>query len=128
MSQGEFINMAFNAAILLAAAVGAWGVLTGKAQKSEVGPQPFEVSVKDKPLTAAGHDALCGPLHQRVSVLENDVRAIRTKMEADKHEIIKSGEERVSHLHRRLDSLKDDIAAQPAQVVALLKNTKNLIP
>lgn len=128
MSQGDFIVMAIGVVVLLGNGVTAWAVLTGKGQKRELGPQPFEVTMKEKPLSVAGHEALCGPLHKRVGVLEEDVRAIRAKMDLDKHEIIQSGEERVSHLHCRIDGLKDDIAAQPAQIVALLKNTKGLIP
>jgi hypothetical protein len=56
-----------------------------------------------------------------VGTLENDVRVIRLKMEADKHEIINSGSERVKDLHRRIDGI-------PGQVIALLKDTKGLIP
>lgn len=90
-------------------------------------PQPVHAVLDEKIMTVPMHDAACGPLHARVGVLECDVRAIRHKMETDKHEIIQAGEERVAHLHRRIDGLKDDIAAQPAQIVALLKNTKELI-
>jgi hypothetical protein len=95
-------------------------VLTGKSQKRDLGPQPFSVALEKEPLTVTAHKELCGPLHQRVGVLENDVRMIRHKMEADKQEIIQSGEDRVKELHRRLDGL-------PHQVIALLKDTKGLI-
>ncbi len=101
--------------------------LRGEPDKREIGPQPFEVSLKDKALTHRDHEILCGPLHHRVVVLESDVRAIRHTMQKDKQEIIASGEERVSQIHRRIDELKNDINAAPARTVALLKDTKGLL-
>lgn len=120
MSQGEYISMGFYCLILLGNAATAWAVLSGKAQKRDLGPQPFDVRVKDRALTVKDHENLCGPLHQRVGVLESDVRGLRAKMESDKDEIIKSGEERVKSLHARIDGV-------PAQLIALLRDTKGLI-
>jgi hypothetical protein len=130
MNQGEFIVMGIGAIILLANGVTAWAVLTGKAAKRELGPQPFAVSMvdsKDKPLSVGGHDAICGPLHQRVGVLESDVRAIRLKMEADKREIITAGEDRMHEINLRLNQLATEIANAPAKTVAMLKDTKGLL-
>jgi polyhydroxyalkanoate synthesis regulator phasin len=98
-----------------------------KPEGREILGQPIKFTQEEKVMTEAAHIAACKPLHHRVDVLESDVRAIRAKMDLDKHEIIQAGEERVSHLHRRIDGLKNDIAAQPAQIVALLKDTKGLI-
>ena len=94
--------------------------LKGDGEARQVGPQPFEVTLREKGLTKADHDALCGPLHQRVGVLESDVRAIRKKMDADKNELLTAGEERAKDLHKRIDGI-------PHQVIALLKDTKGLI-
>lgn len=92
----------------------------GEGEKREIGPQPFEVRMHDVPLTLGGHREICGPLIRRVGALENDVRMIRLKMEADKTEIISAGEERAKDMHRRIDNL-------PHQIIALLKDTKGLI-
>lgn len=84
--------------------------LRGEAETRQIGPQPFEVNIKEKPLTQAGHDAICGPLHQRVGVLESDVRAIRLKMDADKSEIIDAGETRMRKIHERVDTVLHAVA------------------
>ncbi len=41
---GDFLLKAIGAMSFIASAVTAWAVLTGKRTKTEVGPQPFEVS------------------------------------------------------------------------------------
>jgi len=120
MNQGEFIVMGIGVLILLGNAFTAWAVITGKAQRRDLGPQPFEVTMQDKPLTKSGHEAICGPLHVRVGALENRTDRIERKMEEDKNEMLKAGEVRAKDLHRRIDGI-------PAQVIALLKDTKGLI-
>jgi hypothetical protein len=82
---------------------------------------------KDKPLSVGGHDAICGPLHQRVGVLESDVREIRLKMDTDKREIITAGEDRMHEINLRLNQLGAEIANAPAKTVAMLKDTKGLL-
>jgi len=117
---------------IMVGVVGALGILLGlysKARALEKSirtgdkielKQPVDVEIKERPMTVPMHEAACGPLHQRVSVLERDVRFIRAKMETDKQEIIGAGETRVVELHRRINGI-------PHEVIALLKDTKGLI-
>ena len=106
--------------VLIGNAFTAWSVITGKPQKRDLGPQPFEIEMRDKPLTVTAHADFCKPLHKRVGDLECDVRMMRLKMDADKHEIIAAGEDRATRIHARIDGI-------PAHVIALLKDTKHLI-
>ena len=91
-----------------------------KPEGREILGQPVKISIDDKLMTEGSHKAICGSLHHRVGALESDVRMIRLKMDADKNEIISSGEERAKDLHRRIDGL-------PHQIIALLKDTKGLL-
>ncbi len=90
--------------------------------------QPVDVAIKKDPLTRGEHEALCVPLHQRVTVLESDVREIRSQMKADKREIISAGDDRVAVLREELNDLRKDVNSAPARTVALLRDTKGLIP
>jgi hypothetical protein len=96
-------------------------------QKKSSLPQPLLTKEHKDAFTRADHDLLCNPLHQRVTVLEGDVRAIRLTMAADKNELLDAGEDRAKDIHRRIDDLKTEIAAAPARTVALLKDTKGLL-
>ncbi len=127
MNQGELLWSGVNIVILMGTLVTAWAVLTGKSQKRDLGPQPFSVALEKEPLTVNAHKELFGPLDQRVGVLESDVRMIRHKMEADKQEIIQAGEERLHEIRADIREVRKDMSAQPAQIVALLKNTKGLL-
>jgi hypothetical protein len=95
--------------------------LRGEAEPRHVGPQPFEVSIKEKPLSHSDHDALCGPLHQRVGILENDVRAIRLKMDADKTEIIAAGEMRAHAIHERINTVLSAVSEVRGEIKHLGK-------
>lgn len=124
MSDAANINPVFLKDLIIVVAVLAGvaaSVLTAwrasGAQKRVIMDQPLRTEAVERPLT---RDAV-GRLHRRVDVLEEDVKGIRSKMEADKLEIIKSGEDRASDLHRRMDAL-------PARVIALLRDTKGLLP
>ena len=90
--------------------------------------QPLRIVQDPQALTKAEHVEHCGHMERRVVALECRATLIERKMETDKTEIIKAGEERSIHIHNRINDLQTSIAAQPAQVVALLKNTKGLIP
>lgn len=120
MSQGDFIVMAFGVVVLISNVVTSWAVLTGKAQKRDLGPQPFEVSMTEGSLTVGLHREFCKPLQRRVTDLEVEVRTIKKKMELDKGEIIAAGEDRANALHTRIDGI-------PAKIIAILKDTKGLI-
>ena len=91
-----------------------------KPEGREILGQPIKFSMDEKVMTEGTHRAVYGSLHHRVGALESDVRMIRSKMDADKNEIISSGEERAKDLHRRIDGL-------PHQIIALLKDTKGLL-
>ncbi len=90
-------------------------------------PQPLLTKEHKDTFTRADHDLLCNPLHQRVTVLEGDVRAIRLTMAGDKKELLDAGDDRAKDIHKRIDDLKTEIAAAPAKTVALLKDTKGLL-
>ena len=102
---------------VVAMVVGA--VRSNRTQKREL-QQPVEVEMRDKAMTHGEHKAVCGALHDRVWTLEKRMRRVEDKMDADKQEIISSGEERAAAMHRRIDQI-------PAQVIALLKDTKGLL-
>lgn len=90
--------------------------------------QPVEIDLKERAMTHKDHEALCGPMGQRVSVLEGDVREIRSQMKSDKREIIKAGDDRVASLKDEINDLRHDVNSAPARTVALLRDTKGLIP
>lgn len=89
---------------------------SGGKQKRVIMDQPLRTEMVERPLT---RDAV-GRLHRRVDVLEDDVKCIRSKMEADKVEIIKAGEARAVEMYRRMD-------AMPGRMIAMLKDTKGLL-
>jgi hypothetical protein len=126
MNQGEFILMGLGVVILLGNAVTAWAVLTGKAGKREI-QQPLVIKSERELVSKRDHEETLQPIIARVSTLENEVRVIRLKMESDKMEIIEAGEGRLREIREELNDIRKDIAATPAQVIALLKNTKGLI-
>ncbi|MEI6492043.1 MAG: hypothetical protein WCO94_05805 [Verrucomicrobiota bacterium] len=107
---------------LMVAIIGAIGILIGlysKARALEKSirtgdkvelKQPVDVMLAAKPFTRDDHNAVCGPLHQRVGVLENDVRAIRSTMARDKSEIIDAGETRMRKIHERVDTVLHAVA------------------
>ncbi len=102
---------------VVALVVGA--VRANRTQKREL-QQPVEVEMRDKNMTHGEHKAVCGALHERVGTLEGRMRRIEDRMDQDKQQIIASGEERAVEMHRRIDGI-------PAQVIALLKDTKGLL-
>jgi hypothetical protein len=100
MSQGELLISAFGIVVLMGNVVTAWAILTGKGQKRNI-DQPFRVVAEDRVAT----ESALAPLNHRVGVLENDVRMLRGKMEADKNEIIAAGEERMRKIGERVDTV-----------------------
>ena len=89
--------------------------------------QPFRITQDPQVLTKAEHVEYVGHMDRRVVAVECRLNHMEHKMETDKTEIIRAGEERSIHIHNRINDLQSSIAAQPAQIVALLKNTKGLI-
>jgi len=76
-----------------------------KPEGREILGQPIKFTQEEKVMTEKAHQAVCGALHQRVGVLEGDVRAIRLKMDADKTEIIVAGEARALAIHDRINTV-----------------------
>ena len=128
--------------------------LNGNPSKVSI-QQPLRVVSDPQLLTKVEHIEHCAHMERRVVALERRAEQVERKMEADKSEIIKSGESRAIAIHNRIndidrmvgaidersqatdrnvisqghkiDDLKRDLSAQPAQIVALLKSTKGLI-
>jgi hypothetical protein len=91
---------------------------------TEISGQPLRFEMQKEPLTVEGHNAICGPLHRRVSVLESDVRAIRLKMDADKHELLAAGEERAHAIHERINVLISSVGELKGVVSEVAKRVK----
>ena len=126
MNQGEFILMGLGVVILLGNAVTAWAVLTGKAGKREI-QQPLRVQHEKELITKSEHVEHCAFMERRVFALEARADRIERKMETDKTEIIAAGAERLEELRTELREIRRDVQAAPAQMIAMLKNTKGLI-
>lgn len=90
----------------------------------EILGQPVRVALDEKVMTEKAHQAVCGSLHQRVGVLENDVRSIRIKMDADKSEIIDAGEDRAVKIHDRINVAIEKIGELKGQVTEIAKRVK----
>ena len=91
------------------------------AHRADAIPQPFMVREEDRPMTVAGHEAVCGALHGRVGTLEKRMVQVERKMESDKSEIIKSGEERAIKIHDRLNIAIEKIGELKGQMGELAK-------
>lgn len=74
--------------------------LSGKADEVSV-KAPLRVVTEHEQVTHLELD----PVVHRVVNLENEVRVIRLKMDADKNEILAAGDARASEINRRLDDL-----------------------
>lgn len=92
-----------------------------KPEGREILGQPLKVSVDDKVMTEASHRAVCGSLHHRVGALETDVRMIRMKMDADKTEIISSGETRAASIHDRINVVLAAVSEVRGEIKHLTK-------
>ena len=88
---------------------------------TELSNQPIHVAVDDKNMTVGEHAVKCGPLVKRVELLEGDVKEIRKKMETDKNEIIRSGEDRAIKIHDRVNLAIEKIGELKGQVGELAK-------
>lgn len=98
----------------------------GKSQERKV-QDPLNVRMTDTFVTRSAHQETCSHMERRVSALELRASSIERKMEADKTEIIEAGAQRLAELRAEIRDVRKDLAATPAQIVALLKNTKGLI-
>lgn len=100
---------------------------TGRATERKI-QQPLRIVQDPQALSKAEHIEHCSYMDRRVIALESRTDRIERKMETDKNAIIEAGEQRMINIHNRINDLQTALAHQPAQVVALLKNTKGLIP
>jgi len=120
MTDAQLLYAALGLIILIANAITAWSVITGKSAKREIGPQPFEIKTSKDLLTKDDHTQICQPLHHRVGHLENEVRAIRLKMDADKQEILASADITALRIHERIDDLQKTITADNREILRAL--------
>lgn len=104
-----------------------YDLVTGKGKERNI-QQPLRVVEDPRVLTKEEHVEHCSYMDRRVIALESRTDRIERKMETDKNAIIEAGEQRMINIHNRINDLQTALAHQPAQVVALLKNTKGLIP
>ena len=88
----------------------------GKIEKREIGPQPLRTKEDDTLMTVPMHEAACGPLHKRVDALEKDVRGLRFKMESDKAEIIRAGEDRAKAIHDRINVVIEKVGEMRGEI------------
>lgn len=86
-------------------------------QKRVIMDQPLKTEEVERPLS---RDSVAH-LHRRVDSLESDVKTIKQKMESDKIEIIQSWRDEARDMNLRIDGV-------PARTIALLKDTKGLLP
>ena len=111
MSPAELLYTGLGVLILVSQAVGAWFLLTGRASKSEVGPQPFEVREAEDALTRREHSLTCGHIDRRVTALETRADRLERRMDDDKKEIIASGKDSEAGIHSRLNDVDRKVAA-----------------
>jgi len=97
--------------------------MSGKTKERTI-QQPLHTVTEEKPMTVPMHEAACSPLHHRVGALESDVRMIRLKMDADKNEIISSGEERAVAIHNRINVAIEKLGELKGQVTEVAKRVK----
>lgn len=82
--------------------------------------QPLRTVTEKELLTKHEHDAHCGHMERRVLALEARTERIESKMEEQKDVLLQTAERQAKDLHRRIDAV-------PSQVIALLRDTKDLI-
>lgn len=97
MTQGEWIMTALAVLSALGHASTGWFILTGRAGKRDVGPQPFEVKATVIYASKEDHDRLA----RKVEVLEKEVRINHA-------EALQKGEERAQRIETTIrDSLME---------------------
>jgi hypothetical protein len=84
-------------------------------------PQPVRVTKEPEFITTEAHERDRTEMKRRVAELESRMLRVENKMESDKQEIIKAMDEKIERLEDKLDVV-------PSRVIALLKDTKDLIP
>jgi hypothetical protein len=110
MSPAELLYTGLGVLILVGQAVGAWFLLTGRASKREVGPQPFEVREASESLTRREHSLTCGHIDRRVTALETRADRLERRMDEDKKEIIASGKDSEKGIHSRINTVLEAVS------------------
>ncbi len=105
---------------------------------NEVGPQPFVTKKAEEYVTRDSfhkhaelnrqhHDRIEREAKDQINRLENSHHNLAREVSALTSTVDVNGD-RLITIDKKVDEIKTDIASQPAQFVALLKNTKGLIP
>jgi hypothetical protein len=95
-----------------------WGYR--QVKPADVSPQPLRIRHDDPPLSRSECVKQHDSINQRVDILEEDVRAIRSTMATDKADVLHAGEQRASMLvgeirrssensHKRMDLLTEKL-------------------
>lgn len=87
----------------------------GKGEPREISNDPLNVRL-------TGHYAT----REEVDRIDSDVRNLTRRIDDLPKALGDASEERLTRVHSRIDELQKEIAAMPHQIVALLRNSKNL--
>jgi hypothetical protein len=114
--------------IILAATVGFLSVVGAGVlsivnffrKKEPAVPQPVRVTKEPEFMTTEAHDVHRREVERRVVELEKRMNRVEDKMESDKQEIIEA-------IDAKIARVEDKVDAVPSRVIAILKDTKNLL-
>ena len=99
-----------------------------KHEATVISPQPL--SVTGTPMTNSEMVRDLKAINHRLVDLENWRLQLVNKMDADKAEVIASGEQRAIKIYESMNEVRLEldgkISAMPSEIVALLRNTGNL--
>jgi gas vesicle protein len=101
-----------------------WSALTASRAGREV--QRREISIAQQYQTREQAEAVQAAVDRRMGTTESELHGLRSEIRENRDEASRSSEDRITRVHSRLDTLEHRIADMPAQIVALLRNTKSI--
>lgn len=120
MNEWDWLRGAFVALPTLASALTAWFVITGRGQT----PQPLVVQGQARLVTKEELDTVT----KRIDEMDGELTAIRESIVESERRMLAEGERRAVAIHKRMDAMAISIEAGPVRTIALIKETKGLIP
>jgi hypothetical protein len=91
------------------------------SQPMELVKQPLRVQFEKEFLTREEHRGICTRLEERTSALEARMTRVERKMESDKAEIIKAGEDRADKIHERINIVLAAVSELKGEIKHLAK-------